>query len=582
MSLRTKILFSMLILTLLSVSIVVLVAYKVVSDGLNDINHDLQLAFKNTNAESISLIKEMNKSSAEDLLKEIEIAIGEALQPGETSKFQHIAKKQSILKQLEEFSFIGPQKFITLSSVDDVIGRKVADDIWEEGNKKGELVYREDDKSLYLYKPLLVSPDLARFRPDMQKGDMYGMLLVCFSKRRLKECIATQNHYMKSMNDKATVMIKKVTRTLLVYGSFILALVFVVTIILALYVSRQIGGQLIHTANGIIDIANTGNLTGRLKVKSQDELGKLTIHFNGMMEGFHNTVKDFNKSIKHLSSSSGNLMATSGRLSDHAGSLSAKTTTVAAESESLANNLQVVSNKAETVSESVNTVATAIEQMNSAMMDISKNISTSAQKTGETDSKAKTTGVIMKNLENATEKIGSIVKTIEAIADRTDLLALNATIEAATAGEAGKGFAVVANEIKGLSHQTQEATEEISLLINQVYNNTKEAVTSSSDISVIIAELNKNMQAIASSVEEVTMSIKEISFNMNSAAQSVDEINEKIQNSTRGVVTITSNINDVKGEGINTAEEAKNTNYASEELTQLAQNLKHSLDKFKI
>jgi methyl-accepting chemotaxis protein len=64
-------------------------------------------------------------------------------------------------------------------------------------------------------------------------------------------------------------------------------------------------------------------------------------------------------------------------------------------------------------------------------------------------------------LQKATGQIGEIVTTIAAIAAQTNLLALNATIEAARAGEAGRGFAVVAGEVKALSGQTRQATEDI-------------------------------------------------------------------------------------------------------------------------
>lgn len=79
---------------------------------------------------------------------------------------------------------------------------------------------------------------------------------------------------------------------------------------------------------------------------------------------------------------------------------------------------------------------------------------------------SKTSEIIL-SLNEQSEVIGAIVKTIKSIADQTNLLALNAAIEAARAGTHGKGFAVVADEVRSLASRTSQATAEIGVVVDQ-------------------------------------------------------------------------------------------------------------------
>jgi methyl-accepting chemotaxis protein len=110
------------------------------------------------------------------------------------------------------------------------------------------------------------------------------------------------------------------------------------------------------------------------------------------------------------------------------------------------------------------------------------------------------------DLSAASSEIGSIVGTIDAIANQTNLLALNATIEAARAGEFGKGFAVVASEVKSLSQQTSKATEDIKDRIERLQT-----------------EMAKIVEAMTGGAKAVEIGMSE----MNGLVQTIDQAGQR-------------------------------------------------------
>ena len=110
-------------------------------------------------------------------------------------------------------------------------------------------------------------------------------------------------------------------------------------------------------------------------------------------------------------------------------------------------------------------------------------------------------------LDASSTEIGNVGNLITSIAAQTNLLALNATIEAARAGNAGKGFAVVAGEVKELSTETSQATEQIGVQIKQIRAQTGEAVRSIQQINETMERLRSTQEAVDSLVREQRESV---------------------------------------------------------------------------
>jgi len=182
----------------------------------------------------------------------------------------------------------------------------------------------------------------------------------------------------------------------------------------------------------------------------------------------------------------------------------------------------------EQASRSVHSVAAAAEELSASIGEIGRKVEESAVVAAAAVQEAESTRGTVRALADAAQKIGDVLKMIQAVAAQTNLLALNATIEAARAGEAGKGFAVVAGEVKALASQTATATEEISGQIRAIQDTTQDAVAAIERIGATIAKVSEISTAVASAVEQQGATTREMAQNVTTVAQSTSVVSEKV------------------------------------------------------
>jgi methyl-accepting chemotaxis protein len=189
---------------------------------------------------------------------------------------------------------------------------------------------------------------------------------------------------------------------------------------------------------------------------------------------------------------------------------------------------------AQQLSTNVRSVFSASNAMTSSANDISRRVQESRIIARTAVTQAEKTDHSMSELSKAAQRIGDVIKLINAIAQQTNLLALNATIEAARAGEAGRGFAVVASEVKSLASETAKATEEISAQIGGMQTATHEAVVTINEIGTTIGKISDLSAEIAAAVEHQDAATQDVARNVDEAADATSEVASNVANMTRG------------------------------------------------
>lgn len=356
-----------------------------------------------------------------------------------------------------------------------------------------------------------------------------------------------------------------------------------VTGVIWLFMANSIVKPINGAISGLKDVAEgEGDLTKRLDVKSEDEVGSLAKWFNLFVEKLQGIIIEIAGNSEKLILSSRDLLTISGKMAQGSDSMSAKSNSVAAAAEEMSSNMTAVAAATEQSSANLSMISAAVEEMTSTVNEIAKNTGETRVTSSQAVSRAKKASINIDTLNKAALEIGKVVETINDISDQTNLLALNATIEAARAGEAGKGFAVVASEIKDLAKQTAGATLEIKEKILRIQDSTQETVNEIESITGEITSVSEKIDSVAAAVEEQSVTTREISENVAQAARGIQDVTENVTQSSVVANEIAKEIADVNqaaNEMLNNSSQVKDS---ADDLSQLSGALKKTVGQFKI
>ncbi|CAJ1887157.1 TPA: methyl-accepting chemotaxis protein [Aeromonas hydrophila] len=315
--------------------------------------------------------------------------------------------------------------------------------------------------------------------------------------------------------------------TQLLIGGFISA----VALICIWLMAHQIVAPIRAVVARLKDIASgEGDLTQRIELRRDDEIGELAKWFNSFLNKLQSTISQVIDTVAGTRASAEQAASVAERTSAGMQAQYQEVDLVATAFEELSATALQVAGNANSAVAAANQADTAAQEGKYVVADTQE----AMRKLMAVISDAKP---VVEHLSANSENINDILVVIQGIAEQTNLLALNAAIEAARAGEQGRGFAVVADEVRNLAGRTQNAIVEIQTLIGQLQSGTEAVVkaimTGHSQADLTLTKVDLSVSVLEQIIHAVA-TIHQMNEQIARAAQEqsgvADEINRNVSN----------------------------------------------------
>ncbi|MGJ8691941.1 MAG: methyl-accepting chemotaxis protein [Thalassotalea sp.] len=311
-----------------------------------------------------------------------------------------------------------------------------------------------------------------------------------------------------------------------------------------------------------------GDLTHKLSVETDDEVGRCAKSFNDFSEKIRQIVLTVTKEAQGINDATMLLDKASQSSQNLVHEQRVKT-------EYLSQVIYEMVTTAQEITNNGNHAAEAANEASEEAIKTSESLMLAVNKLQELNDDINKSSDAMNKLELETDAIGSVLEVIQQIAEQTNLLALNAAIEAARAGEQGRGFAVVADEVRTLASRTQSSTEEIRAMINRLQAGAQNAVSAMAVSQASSLQAKEVAVASNESLEKVNKAIaviNEVNSVVATAAKEQTDVTEDLNNNLHGLCELTTN----------TEQEMKLVAQTSEELKSNVMALNKEMSSFTV
>jgi len=312
-----------------------------------------------------------------------------------------------------------------------------------------------------------------------------------------------QNLQAAALNEAALVaqieLAQRHYQSTLLWMGLVLLLTVLAGVSLYLLISRRVVRPM-QTIATHFDMISAGDLTQRILVLTNNEVGAVFAALRRMQESLARTVSTVRKGIDEINGDSGEIAAGNTNLSDRTGEQAAALQQTAASMEQLASTVRQNADNAHQANQLAVTASNVAQRGGVAVGEVVHT---------------------MQEISTSSTKIADIVNVIDSIAFQTNILALNAAVEAARAGELGRGFAVVAAEVRALAQRSAQAAREITSLI-------EDSAAKVTEGSEQVERAGATMQEIVDSVKRVTDIMGEITAATIEQSSGIDEVNRAV------------------------------------------------------
>jgi methyl-accepting chemotaxis protein len=320
--------------------------------------------------------------------------------------------------------------------------------------------------------------------------------------------------------------------------------------------------------NAMLGIVASGDLTQQLNDSSQDEFGELSRNINKVNQSLQQLIQGIISRSTQLAAASEETSAITLQTTQAIREQKSQVTQAATATTEMSSTSQGVLQSSHDALKEIKNADKEAERVKGISLE-NKAIITQLSREVEQASQ------VINKLHKDSASIGSILDVIRGIAEQTNLLALNAAIEAARAGEQGRGFAVVADEVRSLASKTQASTQEIQAMIQALQTGAHAAVEAMNKGKKQAEDCVAKTEVATSALDSITHAVHlahDMSEQISSAAKEQHQVSAEISGLLESIVAIAEQ----------TASGAEQTSASSHEVAKLAEELRRSVDQFKV
>ncbi|HEY8392898.1 MAG TPA: methyl-accepting chemotaxis protein [Capillibacterium sp.] len=334
------------------------------------------------------------------------------------------------------------------------------------------------------------------------------------------------------------------TRIVGLITAVLVALTGIIAAMISLFVSITLSEALEKVAQGMGRMEE-GDLTVRVDVETEDELGLLARGFNRMVDRVAALLVATKEAVSNVRDRAGIMEQNAEQTAETANHVATamaeiskgtmEQTTEAEKASKLMSDLASLIDDTVSKSGEVKKITSSTRSLSINTQEAIKGLIEKAKRAEEI------TQTIVGNIEQlntSAQKISQITEVITNIAEQTNLLALNAAIEAARAGEAGRGFAVVADEVNKLATRTQEAVRMIEGILKTIEMQSKQSKVTAEEVHQVVDEQNAAVAMTKGALEQVVVAMDEVVNQMSIMTGNINSINDLKEQTVKAIINI--------------------------------------------